>query len=80
MNTKGVVLPAVVGAVLALTGAFVSMSAADASPDDNCDNTLVRCSPKAEPQKKSPELGIGSGYYEGLGENAFGLGPGYGGW
>jgi hypothetical protein len=56
------------------------MSAADASPDDNCDNTLVRCSPKAEPQKKSPGLGIGSGYYEGLGENAFGLGPGYGGW
>ncbi len=79
MNIKGVVLPVVAGAVLAFTGAFVSTSA-DASPDDNCQDPLVRCSPIAEPQKKSPGLGIGTGYYEGLGENAFGLGPGYGGW
>ncbi len=78
MNRKGVAV--VAGAVLALAGAFVPMSA-DASPDpNNCDDPLVRCSPKAEPQKKSPGLGVGTGYYEGLGENAFGLGPGYGGW
>ncbi|MCH9732626.1 MAG: hypothetical protein K0U84_23670 [Actinomycetia bacterium] len=78
MTTKGVVIPVVAGAVLALTGAFVSMSA-EAAPN-NCDDPLVRCSTKVEPQKTSPQLGVGTGYYTGLGENAFGLGPGYGGW
>ena len=78
MNIKGVVLPVVAGAALALTGAFVPMSA-DASPN-NCDDPLVRCSNKVEPPKKSPRLGVGTGYYTGLGENAFGFGAGYGGW
>ena len=77
-NPKDALLSVVASAVLALTGAFVSVSA-DASPN-NCDDPLVRCSPIAEPQTKAPMLGTGGGYYEGLGGNSFGLGAGYGEW